>query len=247
MYRSLREQTLLLNNTDLLPQLEAAQAQQWLYQGDTVSALRWARSFQREPLRDKIFKFELPLLTKARILVAGATRDEVTEMRAHLQRQAVTFEARNFTNRTIQVLAHLALLELRLGFSSDALDTLRRALVLGHPGGLVRSIVDAGPSLVPLLQQLEERDVAPGYVSKLLAAFGPITAGTCEELLEPLTRREKEILRLMGRGLTNPEIAEELVISPHTVRTHATHIYAKLAVSNRARAVRKARQLGIIT
>jgi ATP/maltotriose-dependent transcriptional regulator MalT len=84
-------------------------------------------------------------------------------------------------------------------------------------------------------------------VSKLLAAFGPITTGLRDELPEPLTRREKEILRLMGRGLTNPEIAEELVISPHTVRTHATHIYDKLAVSNRARAVRKARQLGIIT
>jgi LuxR family maltose regulon positive regulatory protein len=50
----------------------------------------------------------------------------------------------------------------------------------------------------------------------------------------------------MARGLTNPEIAEELVISPHTVRTHATHIYAKLAVKNRARAVRKARQLGML-
>jgi LuxR family maltose regulon positive regulatory protein len=244
---SLREQTLLLNNTDLLPQLEAAQAQLWLHQGDSVSAVHWARSFPREPLQDKMFKFELPVLTKARIFVAGGTRDEVSAMRSDLQRQAATLEADHFTHRTIQVLAHLALVERRLGFSNDALDILRRALVLGHPGGFVRSIVDAGPSLVPLLEQLEEDDVAPGYVTRLLAAFGPIMTGSGEELPEPLTRREKEILRLMGRGLTNPEIAEELVISPHTVRTHATHIYAKLAVSNRARAVREARQLGIIT
>jgi LuxR family maltose regulon positive regulatory protein len=107
--------------------------------------------------------------------------------------------------------------------------------------------VDAGPGLVPLLDRFKERDVAPDYVSTLLAAFGPTTTASREELLEPLTRREREILRLMGRGLTNPEIAEALVISPHTVRTHATHIYAKLEVGNRARAVRKARQLGIIS
>jgi LuxR family maltose regulon positive regulatory protein len=234
---SLREQTLLLNNSDLLPQLEAAQAQQWLYQGDTVSALRWARSFQREPLQDNKFKFELPVLTKTRILVSAGTTDEMQAMRSHLQMQ----------NRTIQALAHLALLELRLGFSDDALEALQRALYLGQPGGFVRSIVDAGPGLVPLLERLKERDVAPDYVSTLLAAFGPTTADSREALPEPLTRREKEILRLMGRGLTNPEIAEALVISPHTVRTHATHIYAKLAVGNRARAVRKARQLGIIS
>jgi LuxR family maltose regulon positive regulatory protein len=246
VYRSLREHTLLLSNSDLLPQLEAVQAQQWLHQGDTFSALRWARSFKREPLQDKMFKFKLPALTKVRILVAAGTRDEVRAMRSDLQRQAATLQAHRFTHRTIQVLAHLALVERRLGFSNDALDTLRRALVLGHPGGFVRSIVDAGPALVPLLEQLKERDVAPGYVAKLLAAFGPTTAGSREALPEPLTRREKEILRLMGRGLTNPEIAEELVISPHTVRTHATHIYAKLAVSNRTRAVRKARQLGIL-
>ncbi len=256
-FKSLREHTLLLNNTDLLPLLEAAQAQQWLYQGDTNSALRWARSFECEPLQDKMFKFELPVLTKTRILVAAGTLDEVQAMRSHLQAQASELEADRFTHRTVQALAHLALLELRLGYPGYARETLERALRLGQPGGFIRSIVDAGSSLVPPLQQLRERGVAPDYVAMLLDAFDLTPDGRRatalrsrtalpEELPEPLTRREREILRLMVRGLTNPEIAEELVISPHTVRTHATHIYAKLAVKNRARAVRKAGQLGIL-
>ncbi len=70
MINFLREGTLRLGNTDLLPLLEAAQAEQRLVQGDAVSALRWARSFQREPLQDNMFKFELPVSVKARILVA---------------------------------------------------------------------------------------------------------------------------------------------------------------------------------
>jgi LuxR family maltose regulon positive regulatory protein len=256
-FKPLREHTLLLNNTDLLPLLEAAQAQQALVQGDTVSALRWARPFEREPLQDKMFKFELPVLTKTRILVAAGTLDEVQAMRSHLQAQASKLEAYHFTNRTVQALAHLALVELKLGHVDDALETLQRALRLGQPGGFVRSIVDAGSSLVPPLQQLRERGVAPDYCARLLDAFDFPPNGrratalrsrtvVPEELPEPLTLREEEILRLIGRGLTNQEIAGELKISPHTVRTHATHIYAKLAVTNRTRAVRKARRLGIL-
>ena len=254
----LREDTLRLGNTDLLPLLEAAQAEQWFHQGDAVSALRWAHSFQREPLQGNVFKFELPVLTRARILIARGTADTVHALRSHLQMQATALQADSFANRTIQTLAHLALVELRLGFPDDALETLQRALVLGQPGGFVRSIVDAGPGLAPLLQQFRERGVAPEYASELLAAFGPTRTsssateargwtGTPEEPLDLLTLREEEILRLMARGLTNKEIAGELVISPHTVRTHATHIYAKLAVKNRARAVRKARNLGILS
>ncbi len=102
-----------------------------------------------------------------------------------------------FADRTIQTLADLALVELRLGFSDNALEALQRALILGWPGGFIRSIVDAGSALIPLLQQLREGGIAPGYVSKLLDALAPrgvrlaahrIAGG---QILNLLTQRRK--------------------------------------------------------
>lgn len=132
-------------------------------------------------------------------------------------------------------------------------------MALAQPGGLVRSIVDVGPLILPLLQQWHASDVTSNYVSKLLSAFGDerlnIPPNKPEsrtidpdltDLAEPLSCREEDVIRLMGRGLSNQEIAESLCISPHTVRAHATKIYAKLGVNNRARAIHKARQLSIL-
>jgi LuxR family maltose regulon positive regulatory protein len=168
-------------------------------------------------------------------------------------------ESRHSTNRVIQILAQLAAVNQRLGNTTQALEFLQRAVLLAQPGGFVRSFVDAGPTIMPLLDQLHRRNVATEYISKLLSA-GEVTwiadlpqvhsqlDGDPDEVkvFEPLTHREEDILRLMGRGLTNQEIADDLVISPHTVRAHATKIYAKLGVTNRTRAVHKARQLGIL-
>ena len=61
-----------------------------------------------------------------------------------------------------------------------------------------------------------------------------------------MTNREEEILRLMAEGLTNQEIADELIISLYTVKRHATNIYNKLNVSSRRQAVLTARRLGAL-
>ncbi len=66
------------------------------------------------------------------------------------------------------------------------------------------------------------------------------------ELVEPLSERELEVLQLIAQGLTNPEIAAKLCISLNTVKVHSRNIYAKLAVSSRAKAVTRARALGIL-
>ena len=142
----------------------------------------------------------------------------------------------------------------RLGQTSEALASLRRALTLAQPGGFSRTFVDCGSDLVPLLQQLQRQGVTPDYVAQLLTAFPsdrrPQTADRQQAEnkgpLDLLTRREEEILRLMQAGLTNQEIANELVISLYTVKRHATNIYNKLAVSNRRQAIRQAQQLGLL-
>jgi LuxR family maltose regulon positive regulatory protein len=139
-----------------------------------------------------------------------------------------------------------------------ALETLEGAVLKAQPGGFIRSFVDAGSSLVPLFQNLHQRNIAPDYLSQVLEAFNKISltdsllnaggkpASYESEILDLLTRREEEILRLMGEGLTNQEIANELVISLYTVKRHATNIYHKLSVTNRRGAIRKFRRLGML-
>ena len=259
MLEILRADVTKIMNADLLPWIEAAQAQQDMLQGEHAAALRWARSKPEGPFADKIFNTELPIMIECRILVALGTTSELQQLQEHLLQLKFELESYHFTNHLVQVLAHLALMNQLLGNSTEALEYLEQAVAVAQPGGLVRSIVDVGPLIVPLLQQLHASDVAPNYVSKLLSAFDDDQPNVSPKkadsrsidpdltvLAEPLSRREQDVIRLMGRGLSNQEIAESLFISPHTVRAYATNIYAKLGVNNRARAVHKARQLGIL-
>jgi len=250
----LREDTLKINNTDILPCLEAAQAEQWLRQGNTTAAIRWAQSFQTDVTLDKIFKFELPVLAQARILVNLGSEADVRKLQQRLEADLTNLETHHFTYRAIQTLVHLALVYNRLGYSDDVQEALRRAIILAQPGGLIRTFVDCGLALVPLLQQLEQQGIAPNYLSQVLGAFDSI--GTVDPLrtdrtnepvlIETLTRREKEVLLLFEAGFTNQEIADKLVISVLTVKKHSSNIFDKLAVKNRRQAVYKARQLGLI-
>lgn len=255
----LRADLLKIMNADLLPWIEAAQAMQDMLQGDHAAALHWARSNPEVAFADKIFNTELPILIQCRILVELGTTSDLQQLQENLLQLKFELESYHFTNHLVQVLAHLALINQRLGNITKALEYIEQAVALAHPGGLVRSIVDARPLIVPLLQQLHASEVAPNYVSRLLSAFGDDKSNVppkkpvprtidpdLTDLVEPLTRREEDIIRLMARGLSNQEIAESLFISPHTVRAHATNIYAKLGVNSRARAVHKARQLGVL-
>ena len=72
------------------------------------------------------------------------------------------------------------------------------------------------------------------------------TAAAADALIEPLSKRELGILRLIGEGLTNQEIAERLVITLHTVKKHSSNIYGKLDVRSRTQAVARARELELI-
>ncbi len=252
----LRGDTLRIGNTDLLPGLDAAQAELWLLQGNIASAIRWARSFKTDVTRDKIFKFELPLLAKTRILVKHGTDADAGELQQRLETELVDLETHHFTYCAIQTRAHLALVFNCLGLADDALETLRQAITLAQPGGIIRSFADCGPSLIPLLQQLQMQEVAPNYLAQVLAAFPtdqrPTTGGVrdlvgSDGIQISLTAREIEVLHLVQAGLTNQEIADGLVISVYTVKRHITNIYNKLVVDNRVQAVRKARRLGLLS
>ena len=102
--------------------------------------------------------------------------------------------------------------------------------------------------MASLLRAAAKHGIAPGYVRRLLAAVnktGDSTAAS-QGLTEPLSERELDVLRLLGTDLGGPDIARELIVSLHTVRTHTKNIYAKLGVGSRRAAVRRGEELGLL-
>jgi LuxR family maltose regulon positive regulatory protein len=133
-----------------------------------------------------------------------------------------------------------------------ALEILGEALELAQPHGFIRTFAEAGPQLVPLLQEAARRGIYPVYVGEILSAFPAKTdpwekmISSGDGILESLSERELEVLRLMAAGLSNRQIAHQLVLSLGTVKTHIHNIYGKLEAHNRLEAVDKARALELL-
>jgi LuxR family maltose regulon positive regulatory protein len=131
--------------------------------------------------------------------------------------------------------------------------------------GYVRTFVDEGSAMAGLLREAAARGIMPEYAGRLLLAFdakhqrsagesllpatSALTSATshaAQVLIEPLTQRERDVLRLLKTDLAGPEIAAELVIAVSTVHSHTKSIYSKLNVTNRRAAVRRAAELGLL-
>jgi len=135
----------------------------------------------------------------------------------------------------------------------QALTALDRALSLAEPQGYVRMFIDEGSPMGKLLRQAVARGIALDYVSKLLAALESetknkrrATTSATPSLIEPLSERELEVLRLLITHLSSTELAEELFISRNTVRSHIKNIYGKLNVHSRKDAIQRAQELGLL-
>jgi ATP/maltotriose-dependent transcriptional regulator MalT len=137
-----------------------------------------------------------------------------------------------------------------------AVSTLERALRLGEPRGYVRIFIDEGGPMGDLLRHLAARGQHIDYVNRLLTALQvdgirkaerlPRATLTHQSLIEPLTNRELEVLRLVSISQSNEAIAQTLVISIETVKKHLKNIYGKLAVHHRVDAVQRARELNLL-
>ena len=135
-----------------------------------------------------------------------------------------------------------------------ALASLERALTLAEPEGYVRIFVDEGAPMAQLLSEAVARGIMPDYIGKLLAAFEVEERGSedksylppAQPLIEPLSQRELEVLRLMAQGLSNREISEQLFLALSTVKGHNRNIFDKLQVQRRTEAVARARELGLL-
>ena len=189
----------------------------------------------------------------ARVLLAQGQMDEVVSL---LQR---LFENAKAGDRIAKMIEILILQTLALHASGDpeqAMAFLEQALTLAEPGGFVRIFVDEGSVLAGLLYEAAKHKIAPHYTQRLLSAFpgseldqtaaGESKISESDELIQPLSERELDVLRLVAKGLQRQEIASNLVLSLNTVKTHMRNIFRKLGVKNQMQAVAKARAFGIV-
>ncbi|HVO68844.1 MAG TPA: LuxR C-terminal-related transcriptional regulator [Aggregatilineaceae bacterium] len=236
---------------DVYP-IAALRARIWVMQGKLTEALMWAR--ERGLSTDDAVSYlrEFEHLTLARIhLALYRNSPEGGSLRAAmnlLERLLQAAEAGDRIGSVIEISVLQALAHEAQNDIPHALVSLEQALTLAQPEGYVRRFVDEGQSMMALLQEADRRRIAPNYVSALLAAFaqpGNMIPAT-QPLIEPLSERELEILRLLGTELSGPEIADQLMISLSTVRTHTQNIYAKLGANNRRTAIRHAEELGLL-
>ena len=147
----------------------------------------------------------------------------------------------------IQAIAHEAHANI-----PHVLESLGRALNLAEPEGYVRLFVDEGEPMRNLLRQAAAVGIAAAYTRRLLSVFNdesipPVsTPAQATKLVEPLTARENEILRLIAVGMRNQEIADQLFISLATVKRHIANTYGKLGASHRTEAVARANELNLL-
>jgi LuxR family maltose regulon positive regulatory protein len=231
----------------------AIRARLWTAQGDWGSALSWARARSLSVDDELSYLREYEHVTLARVLLARhaeeGTAAGLAEATRFLERLRRAAEEGERTGSVIEILVLQALAGTARGDRRAALGALDRALALAEPEGYVRLFVDEGPPLAALLRAVATQGTAPGYARRLLAALdGTVGRPPADQgVIEPLSERELEVLRLLGTDLDGPAIARELVVSLNTVRTHTNHIYAKLGVNNRRAAVRRAGELHLLS
>jgi LuxR family maltose regulon positive regulatory protein len=264
------ERAVDMGDVSLLQTARAFQSELALRQGNVASAHLWARTYSPEPLH-VAYRFYVPQITLPRVLLALGTPDSRRQAADVLVRLHDFFASTHNVRLLIEVLALQALRHDACGDEPAALAALERALALSEPGDFIRLYVDLGPRMAGLLEQLRGQGVAPGYIARILVAFGTTAGGhpvrgqqtTTGPLVldarsssvvrrpssppvEPLTRRESEVLALLAQGLSNKEIAEQLVLATGSVKQYTHRIYQKLGVKNRRQAVRTARDLEIL-
>ena len=133
---------------------------------------------------------------------------------------------------------------------SAALAALAQALTLAEPENRMMTFLREGQAMEKLLRLADRKSICPDFTRRLLAAFAqranPVEEPVAEALLEPFSEREVEVLRLLATDLDAPKIAEKLVISTNTVRTHIKSLYRKLNAHNRHEALARARELKLL-
>jgi LuxR family maltose regulon positive regulatory protein len=239
----------------------ALKARMWLSQGRIYDALEWAREKNLSADDDLSYLHEYEHITLARTFLARYRLDQDEESLRKaiglLARLLDAAEAGGRMGSAIEILVLLALVHEALDDIPAALVPLERALTLAEPEGYVRIFVDEGEPMARLLSEASDRGIIPDHTGRLLTALDmPIPAirhtpassapNSAGSLIEPLSPRELEVLRLIAQGLSNHEIGEALFLALSTVKGHNREIFGKLGVQRRTEAVARAREIGLL-
>jgi LuxR family maltose regulon positive regulatory protein len=215
-----------------MPTVAAAQVLTLLRRGNLEEAAHLAETY------------DLPL-SQARVHLAEGDSSAALDLLEELHQQSKDLPDEQLKVMVLQAVAYQA-----HGDLDKALQALRDAMMLAEPNGFIRVFVDEGPAMAQLLSEANAQGMKPNYVSKLLAVFEAEKKQPdflpAQGLVDPLSKRELEILALIANGLKNKEIAEQLYISLNTVLYHNKNIYNKLGVKKRALAILKARELNLL-
>ena len=211
---------------------------------DLDGAERWAAATGLSADDDPVYLREYEHLTLARLLLAEGRAAEAVPL---LRRLLGAAEAGGRGGSAIEAGMLLALAHDACGDTAQALTSLEEALTRAGTEGYVRVFLDVGEPMTALLESAVRHGRAVEPAEAVLAARAPATVRPPASvgLVDELTSRELDVLRLLRTDLTGPEIAAELVVSLNTVRTHTKNIFMKLGVTNRRAAVRRAAELGL--
>jgi LuxR family maltose regulon positive regulatory protein len=232
---ALLEEAERVYDTDFSPAVRpvgARRARTHVRRGDLAGARAWVQE-RGVSLDDELrYVTEFEHITLAIIVVNDQPdQRQLQRVSAMLDRLLAAAEAGGRGSSVIEILAVQALTFDARGDTASSRDALRRAVALAEPEGYVRVFAFLGPRLAELRESLTTG----------AAATRPVQAG----LVEPLSDRELDVLRLLRSDLSGPDIARELLVSLNTLRTHTKRIYTKLGVNNRREAVRRAGELGL--
>ncbi len=233
--------------------VKAYQAQIWITQNKLDKARKWAKDSGLSPKDDLCFLHEFEHLTLARLFIADYKYNKnpdsisvATELLLRLLKEA---NKKNRSGSIIEILIIQAIaytLKENILFAKSAII---QALHLAEPEGYVRIFIDEGEPIARILEMLLEENINVSvlYVRKLLSTFSlsdfkKVPVG----MIDALSERELDVLKLLSIGYSNKKITEELFISLSTVKTHIRNLFAKLNVHSRTQVIVKAKELELL-
>jgi LuxR family maltose regulon positive regulatory protein len=255
--RRLREMMTEAEALEQLPIIDALAARLALMRGDMATVTRWLATTAPSVDSGMVALPQHPLSTRVKALLAIGTEPALDDAEGHLAALLSRARGANSQLALMECLALSALLHQARGDRMGALRDVRQSLAIAAPQGAVQRYAYLGPALLPLLHQVAMEPDHAHHVAAIIAAIERVPAvqrdhpsdvvRAAPAMPEPLTAREREILACLALRLTNAEIADQLFISPLTVKRHVANICGKLAVTGRRAAVLSARALGLLS